>query len=101
MKIIVWLSRIALFVFIFVFALFNTEPVTLNYVLGQWQAPLALILLIFFLSGALLGMAVLLPVVFRQRSEFRRLNRSLSNASKTTVAVDAPSMNQRQAPLTL
>jgi putative membrane protein len=101
MKIIVWLSRVALFVFFFVFALFNTEPITLNYVVGQWQAPLALILLIFFLTGALFGMAVLLPVVFWQRAEVRRLSRSLSNTSKTPVATEASPLNQRQAPLSL
>jgi uncharacterized integral membrane protein len=72
MKIIVWLARIILFLCFFVFAVLNTSPVTLNYVLGQSQAPLALVLLLFFLAGTLLGMAVLLPSLLRQRAEIRR-----------------------------
>ena len=97
MKIIVWLGRIALFLLFFVFALFNTEPVTLNYVLSQWQAPLALILLLFFMAGALFGIVVLLPVVFRQRAEIRRLNRSLSDRDKTATVTDAALIAERAA----
>ncbi|MCA3148596.1 MAG: LapA family protein [Burkholderiales bacterium] len=101
MKIIVWLGRIALFLLFFVFALFNTEPATLNYVLGHWQAPLALVLLIFFLAGALFGVAVLLPVIFRQRAEVRRLGRSLSDANKIASAAEAATISLPPTPLKL
>ena len=100
MKIIVWLSRITLFAFFFVFALFNTGLTTLNYVLGQWQAPLALILLIFFIAGTLFGMVVLLPTLFRQRAEIKRLSRSPSNITTAAATPEATPLSPRPAPLT-
>ncbi len=89
MNIIVWLGRLVLFLAFFAFALFNTAPVTLNYVFGVWQAPLALVLLIFFAAGALFGIVVVLPTVFRQRSEARRLERLLNEAQRLSHATAA------------
>ncbi len=100
MKIIVWLSRITLFAFFFVFALFNTGLTTLSYVLGQWQAPLALILLIFFIAGTLFGMVVLLPTLFRQRAEIKRLSRNPSNITTAAATPEATPLSPRPAPLT-
>lgn len=74
MKILIWVVRILLFVGFFVFALQNTESVTLHFLPGQgWQVPLVIILLLFFALGALLGVFSLLGLVFRQRREIAHL----------------------------
>ena len=76
MKILIWILRFLAFLIFFVFAVQNTEPVALRFVLDQtWQAPLVIVLLLFFALGALLGMFSLLGLVFRQRREISRLKR--------------------------
>ena len=85
MKILVWGIRLALFLIFLVFAVQNTGTVSLRLLAGQvWQAPLVLVLLIFFAAGALLGISSLLGLVFRQRREISRLK------------VQAPSATDRQ-----
>lgn len=78
MKAIIWLVRVLLFVVFFAFALFNTNPITLNYLIGVWTAPLALVLLVAFAAGALFGLAVVFPTLYRQRNHVRRLQRDVS-----------------------
>ena len=66
--------RLVIFSFLVVFAVQNTDPVTLNFILGQvWQAPLVIVLLAFSAGGALLGVLSLLGVLYRQRREISRL----------------------------
>ena len=77
MKLLAWLVRICLFLVFFAFALLNTSLVKLNYVLGEWQAPLALVLLAFFIAGVLLGITVILPSVFRYRRDLKKAKSAL------------------------
>ena len=59
-----------LFLLLLGFALKNTEPVALRYLLGyEWRAPLSLILLLFFGAGAALGVAAVFGVAWRLRRE--------------------------------
>lgn len=91
MKILTWAIRLAIFLFLFVFAVQNTEPVSLRFILGQaWQAPLVILLLAFFSAGALLGVLSLVGLVFRQRREIARLRRELAAVAKAPAIVEPP-----------
>jgi putative membrane protein len=73
-----WAVRLVIFSFLLVFALRNTEPVTLRFILDHaWQAPLVIVLLAFFAGGAVLGALSLVGVLFRQRREIARLRREV------------------------
>lgn len=76
MTALIWLVRLFVFALFVVFALQNTDPVSLRILPGQqWQAPLVMTLLVFFVGGAILGALSLLGLVFRQRREISRLKR--------------------------
>ena len=74
-----WIFRALLFVALFLFALKNTDPVTLRFYSDQiLQLPLVLVMLVFFVLGALLGALACLPRLFAQRRELQSLRRRLS-----------------------
>lgn len=88
MKILIWVVRILLFFCFFVFAVQNTDPVAMRLLPGQnWQAPLVIVLLVFFALGALLGVSSLLGLVFRQRREISRLKQSNGAPASTDERV--------------
>jgi uncharacterized integral membrane protein len=75
-----WTLRIILFLALFLFALKNTDSVSLRLYFDQvWQAPLILVLLVFFAAGAAMGVLATLATVFRQRRDIARLRRELGN----------------------
>ncbi|WP_342707157.1 LapA family protein [Nitrosovibrio tenuis] len=66
----IWFLRIVVFLLLFGFTVRNTETVTLRYYFGyEWQAPLVLIILLFFALGIAIGAASCLGKLFRQRRE--------------------------------
>jgi putative membrane protein len=76
-KYLAWLFRALLFVALLLFALKNTEPVTLRFYLEQsWQAPLVLVLLAFLALGAALGVMACLTKLFAQRREIQSLKKA-------------------------
>ena len=78
MRVLAWTLRIILFLALFLFALKNTDTVSLRLYFDQmWQAPLILVLLVFFVAGAVIGVLATLATVFRQRREIARLQREL------------------------
>jgi putative membrane protein len=78
MRALAWTLRIVLFLALFLFALKNTDSVSLRLYFDQvWQAPLVLVLLVFFAAGAAMGVLATLATVFRQRREIGRLKREL------------------------
>jgi uncharacterized integral membrane protein len=90
MKILAWAIRLLVFLFLFAFAVQNTGPVNLHFVLGQiWQAPLVVVLLVFFAAGAVVGALSQLSVIFAQRREIARLKGELSK-SAVPAAVEPP-----------
>ena len=94
MKIFGWTLRIALFLVLLLFAMSNTEPVTLR-VWGAnlvWSAPLVLFLLAFFAAGAALGLLAIVPTLFRQRREIGRLRRTIEStqAAEPTAVGQMP-----------
>lgn len=63
-----------------IFAIKNTDPVTIRFVGGEWQSPLIFVLLSVFCAGIALGLAAGLARMFRQRREIAALERKLRDA---------------------
>ena len=81
----VWM---AVFLLLLGFAVKNLDGVTVRYFLGlAWQAPLVLVLLVFFAAGISLGVAPSVAIMVRQRREILGLKRELRGTSR---AVQAP-----------
>ena len=78
LRTITWLLRALLFVALLLFALKNTDPVVLRFYLDQtWQAPLILVILVFFALGAALGVLACLTKLFAQRREILALKKEM------------------------
>ena len=87
MRVLAWILRIVLFLALFLLALKNTDPVSLRLYFDQvWQAPLILVLLVFFVAGAAIGVLATLATVFRQRREIARLKRELRSRTREAGA---------------
>jgi putative membrane protein len=87
MKVLSRVIAIILFLAFFGLALKNTHLVTLNFFLGyQRTDPLALILLVCFVAGALLGILAMTPSVFRHRREANRHRKALNAMQKEREA---------------
>ncbi|MFZ5502985.1 MAG: LapA family protein [Pseudomonadota bacterium] len=83
MRYLNWLWRVALLLALLGFAVKNEQPVALRYFLGyQWDAPLVIVLLVFFAVGALTAVLALLPNMLRQRREIARLKREIKLKNK-------------------
>jgi len=82
MRILLWIFRIIIFLFLLAFALKNTTPVDVYFLFdAAWQAPMIIVVLAFFAGGALLGVLSLLGTVFGLRREISRLKRELKNVA--------------------
>ena len=78
MRYLGWVLKGVLFILLLGFAVKNSDVVTLTYYLGyQWQAPLVLIILMFFVVGAMVGVAACMGYLFRQRRELTRLRKDV------------------------
>jgi uncharacterized integral membrane protein len=87
MRVLAWILRIVLFLALFLLALKNTDSVSLNLYFEQvWQAPLILVLLVFFAIGAAMGVLATLATLFRQRREIARLQRELRKRPREEAA---------------
>ena len=76
MTALTWAVRLIIFSILLLFAVRNTQPTMLRFVLDYvWEAPLVIILLAFFSGGAILGVLSLVGVIYRQRREIARLKR--------------------------
>ena len=76
MRILTWAIRLVVFVLLVAFAARNVEPVAVRFYFDlSLQAPLVLVLLAFFVLGALFGVIALLGTVLRQRREIAVLKK--------------------------
>jgi lipopolysaccharide assembly protein A len=74
---------VSIFLLLLGFAVKNTDLVALRYFLGlEWQAPLVLMLLLFFSAGAALGVAATMGMMVRQRREILALKRELRGLTR-------------------
>ncbi len=79
MRLLSWVVRLAIFLFLLAFAAKNTQPAALQFYFGlAWETPLVVLLLSFFVLGAFLGLAALFSTVVRQRRELQLLRSSAS-----------------------
>jgi Uncharacterized integral membrane protein len=86
MRWLLWILRFALFLFLLAFALRNTDPVGVRFFLdAAWQAPLAIVLFVFFAAGVASGMLFLLASLLGRRREVARLKRELGQARARLV----------------
>ena len=81
MRYLLWVLKLALFVFMLTVAIKNTDPVSVRYFLGhEWRAPLIFVLLLVFCVGAVLGVLGALGHIMRQRREIATLKRERETA---------------------
>ena len=90
MRALVWSLRILVFLFLFAFAVKNTDPVALRFFFGAaWQAPMIVILFGFFAAGVLVGLLAVASPVVRLRRELAILKRNAGAVSRPVVAPPA------------
>ena len=98
MKIVSKIFAVILFVLFFGFALKNDQIVTLQYFFGYAQsAPLVILLLAFFLIGAILGVLAMVPIVFRHRKDISIHKKTISEIEKERLAGQFSNVNIRQS----
>ena len=94
MRYISWLLRAALFILLLGLAVKNNQPVTLRYFFNyEWQSTQAIVLLVFFAAGTLVGVLAMLVSLMKQRREIARLKREIR------LVNDSGGVSKDQAPL--
>ena len=74
--------KVVVFLLLFGFAMHNSQTVTMNFFLGYaWKTPLIVLVLVFFVAGALFGLLASLVFVMRVRRELLALKRELRHKS--------------------
>ncbi|MGN6388655.1 MAG: LapA family protein [Burkholderiaceae bacterium] len=87
MKIVFRILAVILFIVFFGFALKNTQEVALRFFLDyELRGPLVLILLGFFVVGAVLGIIAVMPTLFRYRREAARQRKTAAALQKAQEA---------------
>jgi uncharacterized integral membrane protein len=75
--------KIVLFVFLLGFAVKNSDVVTLHYFFGyEWQSPMALVILVAFAIGLMVGLLACSWRLLRSHRELRQLRRTISDQTK-------------------
>lgn len=91
MKIIYNLIKLVVFLVLILLAITNTQIVDFNYLPGQTiQLPLIVLLLLFFIVGAVCGIFAMFGRLLKLRSE---VNRWRGEVKKTTAMVKTNSSN--------
>ena len=73
MRLFTWLIRAFIFFTLFAFALNNQQPVNVRWFFGlNWQAPLVIVVLLFFGLGCAVGVLAMVPAWWRNRQAARR-----------------------------
>jgi uncharacterized integral membrane protein len=86
MRYLAWLFGFVLFLLALGFAVKNSDAVVIHYYLGyQWQAPLVLVILVFFAAGVAVGVGASLGYIFRQRRDILSLKREIRARSQTDM----------------
>ena len=98
MKLLTRLAAIILFVIFFGFALENTQDAVLHFFFNyEMHGPMVLVLLGFFLLGAIMGVLAMTPMVFRHRREASRHQKAVTRMEQEQQALVAARANPRQA----
>lgn len=90
MKLAYWALRVLLVILLAGFFVKNADPVTLRLYLGyQWNVPVALIMLLFFVGGVIVGLLVPLRTVLRLRRELAGFRSAQRRGSETDATPGA------------
>jgi putative membrane protein len=96
MKLLLRIVAAVLFVVFFGFALKNTQETALHFFLDyEVRAPLVLLLLSFFVGGAVLGVLAMTPTLFRHRRDVAKHKKTITALQKDA---DANQMARTQQP---
>ncbi|TCV90523.1 LapA family protein [Sulfurirhabdus autotrophica] len=88
MRYLAWALRLLLFILLLGFAAKNSEVVSLHYYLGyEWQAPLVLVLMVFFLAGIVIGVVANMLSILRLKREILGLKKELRIKSHANDAL--------------
>lgn len=96
MKLLFRVLAAVIFIIFFGFALKNTQEAVLSFFLGyELRGPLVILLLGFFVTGAVFGVLAMMPTVFRHRREVSRYRKLLDlmekdHAKHSTVLIQHP-----------
>jgi putative membrane protein len=91
MKFVTVIFWLVVFAALLVFAVRNTDPVTVRFYLdSRWEVPLVLALLVFFAGGVVLGVLACMARMLRQRREIVGLRRELRARSSVERASPPP-----------
>jgi len=106
MRYLVWALRIVLFLLVLLFALKNTDPVTVRF-FGDYVfagVPLIVVLLLAFFVGAIFAWLVSIPTrvrktreVSRLKGEVDRLNRDVADTRQSLNVLKAEELRLRSA----
>lgn len=104
MRYLVWILRLAVFIVILLFALKNTDPVTVRFYADHVVngVPLIVVMLTVFVLGVLLGWLIAAPAMMRRRREIARLKRDivrLEDNARHPVVPTQPAAPETVAPL--
>ena len=81
MRVLLWASRVVLFLFLLAFAIRNTDPVGVRFFVDiVWYAPLVIVLLAFFAGGAAFAVLSLVGTVVGLRRQVAKLQHALHEA---------------------
>lgn len=98
MKFLAKIFWVIVFIAFFGFALKNDQIVTLHYFWGyQTSAPLVILLLGFFVLGAVFCLVGMAPMVFRHRRDISRHKKTIAEIEKEREAAQQAA-NQAPAP---
>jgi len=88
MKYVFRVVAVILFAVFFGFALKNTQEATLYFFFGYATPPMPLVLLLlgFFVGGAVLGILAMMPTVFRHRRDLSRHRKTIANMERDSDA---------------
>jgi len=91
MRALLWIVRGFIFLFLFAFAVKNTDPVSVRFLLDTaWQAPLVIVVLAFFAGGAFFGAVSLLGTLFGLRRQVSSLKREIADLKAESRLVAPP-----------
>lgn len=82
MRYLVWALRLLVFVAVLLFALKNTDPVTVRFYADHLvtEVPLIVVMLTCFVIGTVFGLLLTVPAGMRRRRELARVRRELEQA---------------------
>ncbi|VCU69006.1 hypothetical protein PIGHUM_01065 [Pigmentiphaga humi] len=93
MRYLVWALRLVVFVVVLLFALKNTDRVTVYFFADHLisEVPLIVVMLASFVVGTVFGLLLTVPSVMRRRREIAALRREVEQArAGSASAADAP-----------